>query len=399
MRDYYEDLGIARTAGAGEIRTAFKRLAKLYHPDRNPANKEAEELFKVINEAYHTLSNSAKKGQYDLKLYGLMQVYNYNYNYNDLSVDEIKKNRYYRWKQTQERRYKFDKNYFRIQGLAFLVFLIIAGFCFSIIHTAHYYVRKQQLEKYTANNQYLKKVDGLFGSEHFDDAFKMIYSLEEKDPLEYRFSFAKDSLVDALRKKADLEFRMHDFSAAISHYQILKNHEHPIRYETLQNISMCQYYLGNYAESLQALKHLHNQDPHNLALIYQIGMINMEKIGNAEEALHYFTLGKKLFKQNLSHVYGSAFQIVMNPSDAPDIYYHVFLARAQANFKLQNYKDAITDCNWAIFLRRDQADPYYLRAMAAINLNDMRNVCEDLTKAKQFGIMNIDRLKRRHCFQ
>jgi tetratricopeptide (TPR) repeat protein len=391
MRDFYEVLGVSRAANTAEIRSAFKKLAKQYHPDRNPGNKQAEEIFKSVNEAYHTLCNPVKKAQYDLRFYGLTLTYN------EEHWQEVQKRRYYRWQHARESSYRFDRNYFKIQGLAFLVFLIIAGFCFAVIHTAHYYVRQQQLEKMRVHTQLLEQVNSLFGAGRFNDAFTLIHNLEEEDPLEYRFGFARDSLVDALRKQADVEFKAKNFETAVSHYRILQQHEHPIRFETLENMYLCQYYMGNFEESLQALKHLHNQEPYNLGLIYEIGMINLEKLDKPDEALQYFTLGKKLFKENLGEIYGAAFQIVMNPADAPDIYYHIFMARAKANLKLGNYKDAITDCNWAIFLRREQADPYYFRAVAAISKREFTNVCEDLTKSEERGMMNITRLKRQYC--
>jgi len=397
MRDFYEVLGVSRSASAGEIRAAYKRLAKLYHPDRNPGNHQAEEHFKNVNEAYHMLCNPQKKAQYDLTLYYGLTLSVPIYNEDDIDWQEMKRKKYYRWKKASENRYRIDKNYFKIQGLAFLVFLIIGGFCFAVIHTAHYYVRKQQMEKHLANNRMLKKANGLFGEGKYTDAFQMIYNLEKEEPLEYRLAYAKDSLMDALRKQADQEFRNKDFQTATEHYQVLMQVEHPIRFETLQNLSMCEYYLGNYAESIQALKHLHNQEPYNLALIYQIGMINMEKLDNPEEAVQYFTLGKKLFKENLSEVYGRAFQIVMNPYDAPDIYYYIFLARAQANFKLKRYKEAITDCNWAIFLRRDQPEPYYYRAMSRIRNHENINICEDFTRAEQTGLQGIQKIRRKYC--
>ncbi|MDH4093088.1 MAG: DnaJ domain-containing protein, partial [Cyclobacteriaceae bacterium] len=51
MHNYYEILGIDQNADALQIRTAYKHLAKEYHPDRNPENKQAEEIFKIVNEA------------------------------------------------------------------------------------------------------------------------------------------------------------------------------------------------------------------------------------------------------------------------------------------------------------------------------------------------------------
>ena len=54
-RDYYEVLGVSKDADAKEIKKAYRKLAMKYHPDKNPGDKEAEEKFKEINEAYEVL--------------------------------------------------------------------------------------------------------------------------------------------------------------------------------------------------------------------------------------------------------------------------------------------------------------------------------------------------------
>ena len=64
-KDYYSILGVARNASADEIRTAYRKLAMQYHPDRNPNDKQAEEHFKEINEAYQALSDPQKRARYD----------------------------------------------------------------------------------------------------------------------------------------------------------------------------------------------------------------------------------------------------------------------------------------------------------------------------------------------
>ncbi len=64
-RDYYEILGVAKSANGDEIKKSFRKLAMQYHPDRNPGDKEAEAKFKEINEAYEILKDEQKRAAYD----------------------------------------------------------------------------------------------------------------------------------------------------------------------------------------------------------------------------------------------------------------------------------------------------------------------------------------------
>ena len=64
-KDYYEILGVPRTASADEIKKAYRKLAVKYHPDKNPGDKTAEEKFKEISEAYEVLKDDKKKAMYD----------------------------------------------------------------------------------------------------------------------------------------------------------------------------------------------------------------------------------------------------------------------------------------------------------------------------------------------
>src|SRR5215470_3709795 len=65
FRDYYKTLGVERNASEAQIKSAYRKLARKYHPDVNPNNKDAERHFKEINEAYQVLSDPEKRKKYD----------------------------------------------------------------------------------------------------------------------------------------------------------------------------------------------------------------------------------------------------------------------------------------------------------------------------------------------
>src|SRR4030095_1281976 len=65
FRDYYEVLGVSKTATEDEIKKAYRKLAKKHHPDVNKGNKESENKFKELSEAYAVLSDKDKREQYD----------------------------------------------------------------------------------------------------------------------------------------------------------------------------------------------------------------------------------------------------------------------------------------------------------------------------------------------
>jgi len=138
----YEILVINKSATSEQIKTAYRKLAKIYHPDKNQGNNDAEEKFKAIKDAYEVLSDPVKKKKYDLSLennnYQRQQITKQK-NYNDFTQEELKRRRYYQEfyanefkKHKEKKALKEQKQYNETRTLIFLVPIALALVFFII---------------------------------------------------------------------------------------------------------------------------------------------------------------------------------------------------------------------------------------------------------------------------
>ena len=98
MSDYYEILGVSKNATQDQIKTAYRKLAKIHHPDKNPGNKIAEEKFRQIKEAYEILSDPGKKLTFDVNTENRNNQHsnkNKYKNYQNYTQEELQRRRYY----------------------------------------------------------------------------------------------------------------------------------------------------------------------------------------------------------------------------------------------------------------------------------------------------------------
>jgi tetratricopeptide (TPR) repeat protein len=399
VQDYYQILGLSQTATSAQIRAAFKRLAMQYHPDRNPNNPMAEEIFKRVNEAYHILSDPLKKARYDSRFY------TYETQSSTQAAEEHWRDVRRRQQQQARRQYApqaektytITGNYFKIQGLAFLVFIILSGISFGIVHIASFLFNRHLESVHRENILKVKEANTLFGAGKIDEAITQIISLNRKSPMEVVFRNAHDSLIHEIGSMAEQNFASRNFERALYYYQYFKKYQDHGQTETLEKIAVCQYNTAMYPEALQSLKQLHSEKPWSLELIYDIVKVNLNHLNNTTEAMFYLNLGEKTFRDNMEKIYGEAFMVMMDPKDIPDLYYEIFIAKAQLELKLKDYKEAEPDLELAIYLRPARFEGYQVRAELNIEQQRYRSACTDLRKAKELGATEISALQSKYC--
>jgi len=126
VADYYQVLEVEKYVSDKQlIKSAYKRLAIKYHPDKNPNNKDAEEKFKEINEAYHTLIDEEKKKLYDLYLYLLSQpVSTNNIIPPKTSYNQFQRKNYQYYQYRQQNRVRYEKEEARSKKYLHKVFFL-----------------------------------------------------------------------------------------------------------------------------------------------------------------------------------------------------------------------------------------------------------------------------------
>ncbi len=394
MNNYYSILGVRSTASTAEIKTAYKKLAKAYHPDKNPGNAAAaEEKFKRINEAYHILTDANKRARFDYQLETIASKTSRK----DYTREARSSSPNYRQPQQRKPYYKIDKTYFKTQGLTLLVFIAIAGLCLIVIQSFRYFTQQKQVQEYNVLTMDLKNVNALFSSGKTKEAFSTLQLLQQNRSFNHRLADTQDSLMSELRRSAETKYESQRFSSAITDYFVLSQHEEPKQLETTLKIAQCQYALENYNEAVIILKAVDKEHPNNLELLYEIGLIYLNNIHNSDSALQYLSRGKQLIEQNSMVKNGDSFHFTIKPEDAPEIYFEIFEARAEANIVLTNFKEVVEDSDFCIYLRPAKGKPYRLKAMANIGNNQLDSVCIDLQKAKARDSENNDELEKKYC--
>jgi len=400
MKNYYEILGIEYTDDAKTIKQVYKQLAIKYHPDKNPNNQEAEELFKEINNAYQVLSDSQQKAHYDLLLY-----------YHNLSLDQEKSHQntaYYSEYKTSpptyrsqvnrtKRRYsKTKEEKLAITWISFFLvgLLIISLATITIQRYLDNNAKKQKTEQWEA---LFGKAVNFLNQERFQYALEEVDRIILKDPINTEAKFFKQDIINRLQYEADKAYEDKSFAKALSYFLILKDYKTVLGLRFYFDLGNCYRETNQPQKAIEIFEYILRADTRNIGAYNEIGSIYRDLKNDYKKALQFLNAGCQIAIEDYQEMYGHAFAMLVPENSNPESHPDIFLSRAQTYHKLSNYQEALADCHWVIHLRPYNADAYLLQGDCYSESGKNDNACNSWKKASKFGSSRAIEMINKKC--
>ncbi|MDQ3393740.1 MAG: DnaJ domain-containing protein [Bacteroidota bacterium] len=354
-KNFYQELQVPQGASQKDIKLAFRKLAKKYHPDKNEGNPQYEEEFKKINEAYHTLSDENKKRIYDMSLF-IQQNPSVIFNPNPAATaSRYTRPRPYQSYTTAPPTTFSLKTY--IQAAVFIAFMVVVVvLCISLLNRySSYYYYQEAIKDYGKGN-YASALSNL------------TFSIKD---------FGNQSPKASTLAAKILIYNAEDYKRAIDFLDnSIKNNEQD---ENLAEI----YYLkglslknlGIFGEAYENYNKSVHYDQRYDSSYYEMGEINTFVFQDYNQAL--FNFNKLLSINNLF-------------SDA-------YLGKGICYQKLNEHGLAVMSFEKYISFNSSEGTAYYLKALSEIELNNKNLACQDLYLASELGIAEANDLINKHC--
>lgn len=393
MVDHYQVLGISPSASQDDIKSAFKKLAVKYHPDKNPGNPIAEELFKETNRAYQILSDPYKRHQYDIALkYGRRPP--------PPPTRSAHRPFYYPPFSRQGQPsagYEYGWKYVKAQVAAFAFVFVIAALVMGVKYWYDGYIEAKEARLAEVREQMFAEAQAYFDQGEYEKSLDIIIGMYQKNPLERSIADYREKFITALLVQGDSQFVKNNFESAIISFTLVKDYQRIQDPKVYDKLAESYLALEQYEQAAGILGLRLQEDRDNLKLNLEVGSIYLDRLQDPDRAKPYLDQARRRVKDILTHVYGQAPEMIMKPDEAPPIYFQVYFTRARLNHILELHEDAIKDSNWSIFLRPDLSEPYHIRGVAYHALGNNFRACKNWFEASRLGHIEANQLRLQYC--
>ncbi len=396
MKNHYELLNISENASYEEIKSAYRKLALRYHPDKNPNNPHAEELFKKIALAYDTLSSPAKKSRYDAIL-SYQQFQSYSQQSTSHYQAYTQPQNYQYSKPTYTPYYRKD-SWLNLKNKHFIAVLCLSSvLVFGSIGVANLvqYHQQETLKRkgIAARNTFIKlstEAETQLQNKNYAASLQLANQLNEELPKYLESIDFKRTILYEITKKGSQDLQEGRYNEAIEAFTTLSNSSEVTHQDQYHYYLGLAYYYNNQTEKaidllLAVQTDESSEIPTLLAVIYR------DNYNDLEQAVTWHLQAKQILSEQYKNV---GFQFV--PSDAPQEHFDSYYQSAITNYNLKDYQAALQDLRGALFLRSANRDALYMKGLCELELG-LAEACNSFEKAKKNGHVFVDEVIEKHC--
>ncbi|HSZ24407.1 MAG TPA: DnaJ domain-containing protein [Cytophagaceae bacterium] len=353
----YDILGVSSSASTADIKATYKKLAKQYHPDKNPGSTWHEDQFKRINQAYQILSNPIQRRIYDDRLeYEIFHKQKPKTNPNP-PPPRKKTTAYKRPVYTEKKPYEIIISNKKLNLIIlgyYLIAIVALELCYQLIDyqkTRQLFVKAQEYEKRGQFDEAIRTYAAIIAMNDGDDE-----------------AYEKRGIVK-LKAGSDIQDALDDFSDAID------NTRNPSDTLVMKH-AKCHFNLQNYS----------------LALVDFESILNKEDSPQPDSFFYY----KATCNFFLAHYqaaisdYSKFIQTTPNSGEA-------HFKRGFCYYQIKDYKNALPDYNYTIKWQPENGENYYYRGFIKFALKDSINGCMDITDAFLLGFSEAGEAMKKHC--
>lgn len=385
MITLYKILGVSKTASSQEIKTAFKKKAIQYHPDKNDGNTDKEEIFKKINTAYQILSHPKSRANYDFSI--KPQTVSYPY------TAPKKKYNPYKYQSTTGpfRTYvktEIDQKANRKSTLYAFSFVFIIGFLVvSIVSIRNTYNEKIFYEKLELRKSIFYKATAFHADGQLDATLSKLSELKGYIlPYEKEMELFENNLYAELVTQVTQYHKSNAHKKALAHFNLLE------KYTPFNEIKLLNWQAQSYRATLQGAAAIRSLKKilllgHRTVYTYvELAEIYDELLKDSETALIYYEKANTYAQEYYKTFYGKAYAILLNSADLPESHYRLYNGLAKAYLNTNNPIQALRATKWNLRVWPKKGDANLINAKAHLLLNESNLACEEYLIALEKGI-------------
>lgn len=378
MLSYYELLGVTSKATKAEIKSAFKEKALLYHPDRHFGNTEKEEHFKLLNEAYQTLTDDYARAKYDLLRYS----HTTHTSHQDYQTSDTN---YSRSEATERPRYKSkymrsapkinSKENIRATAYAFLFALVVAIIVKSFIYGLEMYRALENAEVLESRRAFYEVAQKKYRQDSMVRSLELMTSMgrfysEEADMYDF-----KEFLIKKIRMEGDQFFEEQKYDQALNRYEALQAYTAMNSVSYMKKVAFAYKEVGDINRAIGIYRTMQLYGYQSMDFYYEMGILYEEGLGNYEQSLKYYQISADKAVDSYKGTIGEAYPIVINANMIPKKHYDIYMKVTEMKFKAGLYEEAIKSVEWSKGIWPDSSFQYQIeiKSLAALNLDSEKN--------------------------